>query len=452
MMVSLALTIARTTFIESVRQPVYFILIALNGIFHFFNTASVGYALEYSSSGELSNDNKLLLDIGLANVLFCGALLAGFVATSAISREIEQRTLLTIVSKPVPRVSVVLGKFAGTGAAVLIAAATMLLFLLMSIRHGALSTAADDPDQPVILFSLGAIALACGIAIWGNFFYGWHFVQVSTLLVLPFMAVAWFLVLLLSKKWEVQDLHKDFKPQVLTASVCLLLALTVLTAAAVAASTRLGQVMTILICFGVFLAGLLSNHLVGRHAFDNALVGQIQSVEAERQSAETLARSGDINFIRLRSAPSSPIAPGDRFHYGPVPNGMALAAGPYAPWNGNVADERTWTAPTTTPALVVTAIEGTLLTVRNLGYDPARVSRPPRAGDFVFTHATRTNPVALAVWGLVPNMQFFWLSDAVTQNVPVPAGHLALVVLYALIQVVFLLALATLLFQKRDVG
>ncbi len=451
-MVSLALTIARTTFIESVRQPIYFILIALNGLFHFFNTASVGYALEYSSSGELSNDNKLLLDIGLANVLFCGTLLAGFIATAAISREIENRTLLTIVSKPVPRVSVVLGKFLGTAGAVLVATITMLVFLQMSIRHGALSTAADDPDQPVILCSLAAIAIACGIAVWGNFFYGWHFVQVSTLLVCPLMLIAWGLVLMVGKKWDVQDLAKDFKPQVLTASVCLILALGVLTAAAVAASTRLGQVMTILVCFGVFLAGLLSNHLVGRHAFSNALVGQVQVVEAERLSAESLSKSGDTYFVRLKTAPAAPIAAGDNFHYGPLPNGLALAAGPYPKWNGNVANDRTYSARETTAALVVTAVEGTKLTVRNLGYDAAQLDRPPRPGDFVFVGPTRTNLLAAGVWGLIPNMQFFWLSDAVTQNVPVPPSHLGLVAAYSVLQITFLLSLATLLFQRRDVG
>ncbi len=451
-MVSLAFTIARTTFIESVRQPIYFILIALSGAFHFFNTASVGYALEYSSSGELSNDNKLLLDIGLANVLFCGTLLAGFIATAAISREIENRTLLTIVSKPVPRVSVVLGKYLGTCAAVMIATVIMLVFLQMSIRHGALSTAADDPDQPVILLSLAAIGIACAVAVWGNYFYGWHFVQVSTLLVCPLILVAWVLVLVLSKKWDWQPIGRDFKPQVITASACLLLALAVLTAAAVAASTRLGQVMTIMVCFGVFVAGLLSNHLIGRHAFANTLVGQVQSAEPERESARGLDKSGDIVFVRLRTAPAAAIAVGDTFHYGPLPNGLTLAAGPYPKWNGNPADDRTFFARATSAALVVLGVEGTKITVRNLGFEPAPLNRAPRAEDFVFVSPTRTNWTAVAAWGVVPNMQFFWLSDAVTQNRPVPAGHLALVAGYAGTQVVFLLSLAVLLFQKRDVG
>ncbi|MGQ0626673.1 MAG: hypothetical protein ACT4PL_01070, partial [Phycisphaerales bacterium] len=112
-MLPLIFTIARTTFLESVRQPVYGLLIALCGLFQVINTSSLGYSLGYGDSSEVSGDNKLLLDVGLATILFCGTLLAGFVATAALSREIENKTVLTVVSKPVPRPVVVIGKYIG---------------------------------------------------------------------------------------------------------------------------------------------------------------------------------------------------------------------------------------------------------------------------------------------------------------------------------------------------
>ena len=84
----------------------------------------------YSDSSEVSSDNKLLLDIGLATVFVCGMLLAAFVATAVISREIERKTVLTVVSKPVPRPVVVVGKYLGVAGAMLVAVLTMLLFLL----------------------------------------------------------------------------------------------------------------------------------------------------------------------------------------------------------------------------------------------------------------------------------------------------------------------------------
>ena len=45
-----------------------------------------------------------------------------------------------------------------------------------------------------------------------------------------------------------------------------LAAILVLAAVATAASTRLGQVMTIVVCAGVLFGSMLSNYFIGRHA------------------------------------------------------------------------------------------------------------------------------------------------------------------------------------------
>src|SRR5690606_8340921 len=111
------------------RQPIYFILIVICGILQVFNTWGTNFSMGYSSTAEVSSDNKLLLDIGLATVFVCGTLLAAFVATAVLSREIENKTVLTVVSKPVSRPVVVLGKYLGAAGAMLVATVTMLLFL-----------------------------------------------------------------------------------------------------------------------------------------------------------------------------------------------------------------------------------------------------------------------------------------------------------------------------------
>ena len=58
----------------------------------------------------------------------------------------------------------------------------------------------------------------------------------------------------------------------------------------------------------------------------------------------------------------------------------------------------------------------------------------------------------MAAWGIVPNIQYFWLVDAVTQNQPVPRSHVAMLGLYAAAQVGIFLSLAVVLFQRRQVG
>ena len=87
-MISQTLTIARNTFIEAVRQPIYFILIALSGVLTLLTTWTAAYSMDYSSSAEVSADNKLMLDINLATVFVAGMLLAAFLATAVLSKEI----------------------------------------------------------------------------------------------------------------------------------------------------------------------------------------------------------------------------------------------------------------------------------------------------------------------------------------------------------------------------
>ncbi|MBK7405455.1 MAG: ABC transporter permease subunit [Phycisphaerales bacterium] len=255
-MIIQTVTITRNTFVESIRQPIYFIVLLLAAVLQVFTTWSTAYSMGYTTSAEVSKDNRLMLDIGLATIFVAGMLLAAFVATAVLSREIESKTVLTVVSKPISRGAVVVGKYFGVAGAIGVAVIIMTAYLLLALRHGVMSTAADDPDQPVILFSTAAILLSVGVAGWCNFYYGWSFPQAATLILLPAIVCAYVVTLLVSKKWGLQPIFTDFKPQVIFAAAALLMALLVIAAVATAASTRLGQVMTIVVCAGVFMLGL----------------------------------------------------------------------------------------------------------------------------------------------------------------------------------------------------
>jgi hypothetical protein len=80
------------------------------------------------------------------------------------------------------------------------------------------------------------------------------------------------------------------------------------------------------------------------------------------------------------------------------------------------------------------------------------VSRGPERGDYVFNQPTRINRAAMVAWVAIPNMQLFWLLDAVTQNRVIPGGYLLFVGLYAVCQIGAFLSLGVMLFQRRDVG
>jgi hypothetical protein len=53
---------------------------------------------------------------------------------------------------------------------------------------------------------------------------------------------------------------------------------------------------------------------------------------------------------------------------------------------------------------------------------------------------------------VVPNLQFFWPADALTQGSTITLGHLGTVTSYALCLIAAAMSLAVILFQQRDVG
>lgn len=447
------LAIARNAFVESVRQPVLFILVLLSGVLQVFNTWNTGYSMADMESSQVSGDTKLLFDIGLGTIFVIATALAGFIATAVISREIENKTVLTVVSKPVGRPVVVLGKFLGVAGAIMAAVVIMLVFLMMAIRHGVMSTAADELDGPVLAFGLGCVIVSMSLAGWCNYFYGWNFPQTLISLLTPLSLVAYGFVLVFGKQWRIQSPATDFKDQVLIASACLGLAVLVLTSVALAASTRLGQVMTILVCLGVFLGALLSNFFIGRHVFKNEIVGQIDAAEPDDMAHTTFSHAGEYFKLRLKQPPARQIKPGDPIYYSPSPNAFPmLTPGEYGRFEGNVTEAREALANSVPPAIVAAESSGLALKIRQIGHTPVRAYRPPEKDDYIFLTPTRVNAAALVAWGIVPNLQFFWLLDAVSQNRSVPPAYLGLISLYTVCQIGVFLSLAVILFQRRDVG
>lgn len=480
------LTIARNAFVEAVRQPIFFFLIVLCGVLLIFSTWGAGFAMGYSSSAEVSGDDKLLLEIGMGTVLVCGMLLAAFLATAVISREIENKTALTVVSKPVPRAVVVVGKYLGIAAALLFAVATMVLFLLLAIRHGVMSTAADHVDQPVVVFALAATLLSVAVAVWTNYFYGWSFTQTAALLLLPTFLIAYAIVLFVDEEWKLQPLtetvvfhnaqemsledyqifvhegkappveqartrttYPTLRPQITMASAAVLMAILVLSSIATALSTRLSQVMTIVVSAGIFLFGLLSNHFLGRHAFENEPVAFVRRAVSVDPADTSFTRLGAEYELTLDGPARTSLDPGTSIYYGASASGFDLVVPPFAPFAGDPADPLDADLP---GAVIVTDNDGRRITIKQSGGRALPIRRPPEEGDALFIRPTSTNSPALAAWAVVPNMQFFWLVDAVSQNHRVPAGHLGLIAGYSVLQIAAFLALGVALFQNRDMG
>lgn len=255
-------TIAANTYRESIRQPVFVVLLCGASLLLMLNIAVCGYAFE--------DDNKLLLDLGLSTIFLAGLLLAAFTATGVFSREIENKTVLTVISKPVGRPLFVAGKFLGVAAALATACWVWTLLFMLTVRHGVMTRANDPFDEPVLLFGLGGFALAGFLAASANYAYRWVFASTFTGALVVIESIAYILVLCLGKGFAIQPPETDFDPRLWLAALLVFEALAVLCAVAVAVSTRLGQVMTLAICSAVFLLGLSSDFLFRARAEENA--------------------------------------------------------------------------------------------------------------------------------------------------------------------------------------
>lgn len=453
------LSIARNTFVEAIRQPIYFVLILAGSFMQVFNVLLSAYSMDYTEEGlEVQKDNKLLLDMGLATVLVICTLLAAFIATNVLSKEIENKTALTVISKPIGRPVFIFGKFLGVSAAMTMAFVTLVAFFLLAMRHEVMSTARDNLNWSVLVTGGGALLVSIGAGIWGNYFYGWVFSSTATRILAPLSIGAWGTTLFIERNFAIRDFSAEnyvsavVQPQVLLAAGCVLMAMLVLTALALAVSTRLGQVMTIVVCGGVFIGGLMSNYLLGRFAFVNEHFAVVEEVNTEFAD-DTINQAGDTVSLTLNAIPNVDLNVGRSVYFGPAPSGVALAVPAHQPFAGDV----------TRPTDVVNPGEfGRSLAVR--AYEPEQrqltlinagglaVERMPREGDYLFLQPTRNSIPALMAWSVVPNLQSYWLVDAITQGHPIPARYMGLVLLYTLLQITGLLALAVMLFQSRDVG
>ena len=79
----------------------------------------------------LGEFHRLILDIGLGSINFFGVLIAIFVGIGLVSKEIEKKTIYTIVSKPVARYQFLLGKYLGLSITLFVNTVVMAVGLLV---------------------------------------------------------------------------------------------------------------------------------------------------------------------------------------------------------------------------------------------------------------------------------------------------------------------------------
>jgi ABC-type transport system involved in multi-copper enzyme maturation permease subunit len=111
--------VALATYKSEVAQPLFSMLLGIGAL-----SLVLFIWIPYNTFGE---DIKMLKDTGLTLIMVLSILLALWSASTSISEEIEGRTALTVLSKPLTRRSFVIGKFVG------IAWTVCLMFIVLGV-------------------------------------------------------------------------------------------------------------------------------------------------------------------------------------------------------------------------------------------------------------------------------------------------------------------------------
>lgn len=115
-----------------------------------------------------TTEDKIFLDFGLAAMSILGLIVAVFVGTGLVSKEIEKRTVLVLIAKPISRAEFIVAKHLGLSAVLglLVAAMTIIYLALLQFQGityplGSILIAALYLFLQLSLIS--AVALALGV-------------------------------------------------------------------------------------------------------------------------------------------------------------------------------------------------------------------------------------------------------------------------------------------------
>ena len=97
--------IARATTKEAIRQPLFFLLLLISAAVLVVNTFMPFFTL--------GDDIRELKNCGLATLLISGVLLAVWTAGTSITNEIDGKTAMTLLSKPINLRQFIVGKYVG---------------------------------------------------------------------------------------------------------------------------------------------------------------------------------------------------------------------------------------------------------------------------------------------------------------------------------------------------
>ncbi len=132
--------LATNVFREVVRDRILYII----GFYALILAAAIRLLPEVAATTE----HKIFLDFGMAAMSVLGLIVAIFVGTGLVNKEIEKRTVLVLIAKPISRFEFITGKHLGLSAVLALLITVMTAIYLVILQFGNIS------------YPLGSILLA----------------------------------------------------------------------------------------------------------------------------------------------------------------------------------------------------------------------------------------------------------------------------------------------------
>lgn len=221
-------TIARGTLKEAVRQPAFVLTLSLTVLFLI--------ALKYIPFFAGKEETKFYIECSLATILMSGLILGVWLASTSVAEEIEGRTAMTLLSKPINRRQFVLGKYLGIVQAllilVLVSGALLYFFTYEKTGYDAREASSGRLD----------------------------FVYWDTVSWLPFEVPR-----AVPQRWEMAI-------RVIPGLTLIFMEIAVLTAISVAISTRVPMLVNVMSCLTIFVVGHLTTVMVQSTLKDKVFV------------------------------------------------------------------------------------------------------------------------------------------------------------------------------------
>ncbi len=141
-----------------------------------------------------------------------------------------------------------------------------LVFILV-VRHGVMMNSSDPWDAPVLILGLGSLFLSFGAAAFCNYFYSKHFTTTMLAILAPMMTLSVLVIGKFDEHWDVIPFGSNYVGgQIVIAAFLVSLVVLITAAVALAASTRFGQMMTLVICTAVLALGVTADYSFGQHS------------------------------------------------------------------------------------------------------------------------------------------------------------------------------------------